>query len=580
MSENAMGQGRRPDRYRVTKPLSGGHIALAAVGILGVILVAGLVEGTFGFGNIVVVGLLVPAVMRWYLVSRTAIMIDRSGVVLDRQSVRWYEADEVVLRSGDGPHIGVELRRRAGATGASIARGEVPLSRSSPEELRAAFRRFGPSGIVLDEPESDEATATHSRATSGRRVGDIPHATDLADGWRSGGGPGRTEPLRRAETRHSSRRRHSGGIRDGTGPRLLRWADRHDHAAVSIAYVAIVVLLVVGVAVGVSSMRDDPEVVEEDFAAFYPQDFFPVAGDAVEDGELVGPHFGLAIERVTVADALEHPTGREPPDHEERPGNFRAPDGHQLVVAVLDWHLLAANQVIRSPDDTAQLRIWIETGEHTVEMNALPDPAGIAVAAVRDGEDALLVVEDAGREQSISLRTGRRHLSIDGYYSIANQDLDYRYDAAGRAAIAVSLRIVEEGDVTVELDISSARRTPWDPGQGWAPSGRAWLRIMSSSPAGILTSHGDPSDAYLGIAAFRAETVFVLVDESGQETPAVPAELNFTSSSVLLDVPDTFTRGTLRIAPAAGTDFLVQGTYWATPPPEDTVEIDLRTGGR
>lgn len=572
MSDIAMSRGRRADRYRVTKPRSGARIALLAVGILVAVVVAGLVEGTLGFGNLVVVGLLVPAMMRWYLSSRTVISLDRSGVLVDGQSVRWHQVDEVALRSHSSDQIVVELRRRAGDAGASITRGGVPRSKSSVEELRAAFIRFGPHRIVINESDSENP------ATPGSTVGEVQHATDTDTD--SGSGSGRAELVRRAERRRPGRDRHA-STWERTWLNLLRWSGRHGNAAGSIAYVAVILLVVVGIVAAVSVTRDDPVVVEEGFAAFYPQDFFTVAGAAVEDGELVGPHFGLAIEHVAVADALENRTGRELPDQDERPGDFRAPGDHDLVVAVLDWDLLAADRVLRSSDDRDQLRIWIETGERTVEMDALPDPGGIAVVAVRDSEDALLVVEDAGREQSISLRTGRRQAAIDGYYRLADQDLDHRYEATGRAGTTIPLGgDADEGDVTVGLDLGSATRTPWDWDRGWAPSGRAWLRIMSSSPTGMLTSSADPGVGHLTLRALRAERVFSVVDETGEEIAALPAELGTTTSSVLFDVPDTFTRGILRITPATGTDFLWPDGLWVAPPSDDTVAIDLTTGDR
>lgn len=79
-------------------------------------------------------------------------------------------------------------------------------------------------------------------------------------------------------------------------------------------------------------------------------------------------------------------------------------------------------------------------------------------------------------------------------------------------------------------------------------------------------------------ADFDASATFVLVDEAGNETPAEPVALRFTSLNVevVFDVPDTFTTGTLRVTPNAGTRWASGWRgYWAIPPPDDSVPIAL-----
>jgi hypothetical protein len=137
------------DRYRVTNPFSVIHFAIVTGVVAAVVALGGLAQATFGFGNLILIGLLVPVAVRFYLIKRTALMVAPNGVTVDGRNTPWYEVHElVVIGPGEGEIIEVALRRRQDAE-RFVAHGQMQSSKYDRTELRAAFERLAPPTATL-----------------------------------------------------------------------------------------------------------------------------------------------------------------------------------------------------------------------------------------------------------------------------------------------------------------------------------------------------------------------------------------------------------------------------------------------
>jgi hypothetical protein len=148
---------QQPRRYRVTKRLSAGHIAILVAALVGILTLAGLAERTLGFGNLLIIFLLVPPIVRSFVAKRTALMITADGVTLDGRWFSWLDIGELVVEERHrSDAIGIRLRHRPPFGESSrrrseglLAYGYVQRSRFSASDLEAAFARLAPSTATL-----------------------------------------------------------------------------------------------------------------------------------------------------------------------------------------------------------------------------------------------------------------------------------------------------------------------------------------------------------------------------------------------------------------------------------------------
>lgn len=157
-------RGEARDWYRVTRPFSAAELAAGVavtVAVAGVVVLGGLLEGAIGAGNIVVIFLLVPIAMRYYLRWRTALMVAPNGLTVGGKLTPWPDVQALVVESlsaGDAVEtVQVGVRRRGAE--AFVARAGVELARYDKARLQAAFTRFAPttatlSGWGFDAPAS------------------------------------------------------------------------------------------------------------------------------------------------------------------------------------------------------------------------------------------------------------------------------------------------------------------------------------------------------------------------------------------------------------------------------------------
>jgi hypothetical protein len=544
----------------VVKPFSVSHLAAVIAAVLGAVVLAGLTERMLGWGNLIVIGLLVPVAARTYLVRRTALMVAADGVLLDGQLVRWHNVGElVVIGPGSGGAIEIGVRRQQGSSQFFVL-GSVPQSKFDPAALQTVFKWVAPRSAKLSGWGFEAPTASSGRAKGAAGVERSSGAKTEAS--TSVGGTGRRLGWDDLELRH---RRWQGRTR------LLRPL-----------VTAAVILLVMGVFVSfLQLVRDEPETVPDDFVGSYPSRFFPDVDGAelVADSRLIGPHYGLALDRVAVVESLSAAADApELPDASPLPDRLRASDGHELVIAYLGGpqvdDLAAVDYVdddgdllLYSASHESELDAWIDVDDDRRALGGMPEPWGVIVTSVPKRADTRFAVTDNGPMQAIDLRTGQRSEAIDGFYTPATQRLDHEYAETARVYKRTGALSVEIEATTIELSIRNVAREPWHRHLGYPEPGRAWLRtfwIPDLNP-------------YLENLRPNGPTTLALVDSAGNEIPAHPdlADTVRRVNEVVFDVPDDFTTGTLLIRPAAGAELISDLYAWETPPPDASVDVHL-----
>lgn len=231
----------------------------------------------------------------------------------------------------------------------------------------------------------------------------------------------------------------------------------------------------------------------------------------------------------------------------------------------LDFHAAAGHEFLRltarnpgngdSSTDDVNAQVVVDGKAHSVDLNKI-EQSGLIVSVLK-GHTAALRITDQGRTQSLDLRTGKLGPdAIKGYYpetvlTWPNSD----YSGAGDTTVdgcrrATTLSLSFSSDDTAVL--------PWGPDVGWAQPGHAWLPISYltimrpvSVPDYDTIADMPPS------CGIDREFDWDLAASVGVQTPqgeAAPVKVIPDSSgsggTLVFDVPDTLTSGTLVVHPA------------------------------
>lgn len=333
--------------------------------------------------------------------------------------------------------------------------------------------------------------------------------------------------------------------------------------------------------------RVAPNHIEVHSYANEPRAFEGVEGGTVlddDEGWLYGPFLELKIEETGVVDAFDPP----------RAAPYRASDGHELVVTYFSEASWSGPPATPMGDERApEVEGMVEAGDEATPLEGLHLSDAAIVTSVPAGDAPVLEVAHEGRSQAIDLLTGELVATSHGAWEPAAHHIRYRYEDTGQMLEGINPVAPTVEDVAVDLSIEWMARTPWLLDLGYAPDGRAWLIAGPNTPAMVGSGGGqiiETDDPYFNL---RASEAFVLVDEAGTEIPAeryLMQQLLLGGGGMLvLEVPDSFTTGTLQVDVGAGTDWLTYGDEeppsrlpferrWETPPPADSVEIELVEG--
>ncbi len=312
-------------------------------------------------------------------------------------------------------------------------------------------------------------------------------------------------------------------------------------------------------------------------------------------GFLTGPHFGLKIAWVATGRAI---TGHPPNLPVNEP--VRAAPGQELLVFQVDPAVRSGHWTRRDADPApvAELVVAgvpIKLAKLPLRPSAgrfgLPRDGLLVVAGVPVGVPVSVRVTDAGRTQTVDVRTGLRASDeIAGYYRKTTQKLVWRRDdvpigvsVAGhsyRGTLDMGLKSYAPSRI---LSDPAVLLTPYSPGNGWAAPGHAWLTVPRPTlsgnvlPGPLLTLKvDDPASFQLRLP----DGTVVPAAPGSRETPITLGSLGDPGPDLTFDVPADFRTGTYvaRLGAAA-----VIGEYrdaklparWAPGPEPAEIPIDL-----
>lgn len=189
-----------------------------------------------------------------------------------------------------------------------------------------------------------------------------------------------------------------------------------------------------------------------------------------KDARIVTPRKIVTVTQLGTADQLETGEGKRGPGK-----------GEKFLVAKLS---LADGPFEDAYDDTwsddefvnADVTYAIQIGDERKQLKDVaslhsggdPESTSIVVSAPV-GSDPQLLVSAAGKDQTISLTTGKRTSKVaEAFYA-------GKYDVGVSRQYAAQTFKKGDFELSLSLLFSNARLVPFDPERGWAPEGKNWL---------------------------------------------------------------------------------------------------------
>lgn len=267
-----------------------------------------------------------------------------------------------------------------------------------------------------------------------------------------------------------------------------------------------------------------------------------------DDGLLVGPHSAIQIHQLTRVRTMTAAQARRLGIGNQA---VTAGPGHELVLALLSAPDVQPDLVHGDTEGNARASVVVAGHLRKIDNGEL-GPGTTIVVNAPVGAPVLLRTADAGREQDLDLRTGRRtRTSSPLYYPEAKaavhpSDLQVGYESSDPAQTNV-----------LTVSSISARLTPYDPKRGWAPPGRAWLWLVLRFAAPLQETSGVTVTARdLGLSVQDAEGAADSTWTSGGGDSLVV--------DGLAEVPATLRTATLTIHPSPSPPYFVATTPSAT----------------
>jgi len=139
---------------------------------------------------------------------------------------------------------------------------------------------------------------------------------------------------------------------------------------------------------------------------------------------------------------------------------------------------------VRTSKTTAATKWTVTVGGQQRPVEVLPSDSGTAngartlvVSVPKDASDVTLTATSGSVVQKLSLSTGERTTTdvASAYYRTGVAvDLSKSYPRTKR-------NVGQYFKSGYQLSLQKAALTPWDPARGWAPAGKAWVRVQLSS---------------------------------------------------------------------------------------------------
>lgn len=267
-----------------------------------------------------------------------------------------------------------------------------------------------------------------------------------------------------------------------------------------------------------------------------------------------GPHYSLGIAWTATGDELRE-TAKQ---YDIAPG--RAAQGKQLLIAAVDPKL---NYAPFEPTATANVIVEVVVDGTATKLEGLPLPAEdqgreafktrLLVLSARPKAQVQLRVTDAGRTNSIDLRTGKPTVDAKGGYVQKQGDVNWK-DEQPVVLVSQFRGIPVSGPLevsrTFDLNAPPASLTTWLPDRGWAAPGRAFLSV----PAPNLSFANGVSLLFGRLhATFDDAGVFFLQLPAGKPIPATSFRRDVTLSIAGVGSPQPGVVFLVRADTASGT---------------------------
>jgi len=283
------------------------------------------------------------------------------------------------------------------------------------------------------------------------------------------------------------------------------------------------------------------------------------------DGILITPHSEHVVQSVTTVKELTGPAasllGLDPcaagPGNELVIATFKRPDAPPYS----GGGSVRASAVVTAGKTATAIDLFGQYNSATkMYPKILPQTV---IACVPTGTAVLLRVTDSGRTASLDLRTGKRGTDatpLSAYRSAAKPGKDHT--ATGAVITRPGGRFLPEGgkyDLEFGIADASFGLTPWAPGRGWAPRRMTWAVLGDLTISGGIADTPSKKRKLIVDNALDLAATFHLTPADGRPLPAqrgtfkVPiVAIPYGDSNppdLVWAVPDTFTRGVIRIQP-------------------------------
>ena len=219
--------------------------------------------------------------------------------------------------------------------------------------------------------------------------------------------------------------------------------------------------------------------VPNGYAAWTEDRLDPAPSESLPDTSVLGgPHFDLqlisstAVPQLSASDLLrlQLVTSYVDPVVRDATGPMRAPDGQELLL-VRPGHIGALGG--QYPPDDRPVNARVATADTNTPLTKFSPHSGLLIVAVPKGGPATLIVTDAGRDQSIDLRTGKPGADAIAAY--------VRPAPAGLSKGSLDAFIQPGALPCGRIDVKAALRPHYDSGSGnaiFASPGHAYLELV------------------------------------------------------------------------------------------------------
>ncbi|MFF5228715.1 hypothetical protein [Dactylosporangium sp. NPDC000521] len=278
-----------------------------------------------------------------------------------------------------------------------------------------------------------------------------------------------------------------------------------------------------------------PASVAEELAVFAGGGIaVPAAKQLPANAAIGGPDYAVRFTEAGTADHLEPAVVTQFAKMQsatgvprDASGTIAAGAGKEFVFARLA--AVPARKTEPSPEVKARLRV----GDKARPVEGMVTADSVLVALVPAGAPVTLVVADAGKEESVDLRTGTVGPGVAAAYLKQRPYGETSYKLVGQIS-------GEPHQTSVEMKVSAAVE-PYDHRQQgtWAPAGRTWLRIWVEAKFTAIGALDGSVDLRQSLQVSAAgKTITVEAGSAGVTRDSVPITGYTISDEVRMEVAE------------------------------------------